>query len=121
VALALNNLARLLQATNRMAEAEALYRRALAIDEASFGPNHPDVAGNLNNLAQLLKATNRLAAAEPLMQRVLAILVDFERKAGHPHPHRDDALGNYVGLLAAMGKSEAEIEAAILALTAERP
>ena len=40
----LNNLAQLLQATNRLAEAEPLYRRALAIDEKSFGPEHPDVA-----------------------------------------------------------------------------
>ncbi len=31
--------------------AEPLYRRALAIDEASLGPAHPDVANDLNNLA----------------------------------------------------------------------
>ena len=30
-------------------------RRALAIDEKSFGPDHPNVATALNNLAQLLK------------------------------------------------------------------
>ena len=40
----LNNLAQLLQDTNRLAEAEPLMRRALAIDEKSFGPEHPDVA-----------------------------------------------------------------------------
>ena len=48
-------------------------RRALAIDEQSYGPDHPDVAIDLNNLAQLLQATNRLAEAEPLMRRALAI------------------------------------------------
>ena len=48
-------------------------RRALAIDETSFGPEHPKVAIRLNNLAQLLQATNRLAEAEPLMRRALAI------------------------------------------------
>ncbi len=48
-------------------------RRALAIDEKSFGPDHPNVAIDLNNLAQLLQATNRLAEAEPLMRRALAI------------------------------------------------
>ena len=48
-------------------------RRALAIDEKSFGPEHPDVPIRLNNLAGLLKATNRLAWAEPLMRRALAI------------------------------------------------
>ena len=67
----LNNLAALLQATNRPAEAEALYRRALAIDEASYGQDHPKVAIRLNNLAGLLQATNRLAEAEPLISRAI--------------------------------------------------
>ena len=48
-------------------------RRALAIDEKSYGPDHPNVAIRLNNLAELLQATNRLAEAEPLMRRALAI------------------------------------------------
>ena len=68
VARDLNNLAQLLQATNRLSDAEPLMRRALAIDEVSFGPDHPKVAIRLNNLAQLLKATNRLSDAEPLMR-----------------------------------------------------
>jgi hypothetical protein len=42
-------------------------RRALAIDETSYGSDHSQVAIRLNNLAQLLKATNRLAEAEPLI------------------------------------------------------
>ena len=46
----------LLQDTNRLAEAELLMRRALAIDETSSGPEHPEVAIRLNNLAQLLQA-----------------------------------------------------------------
>jgi hypothetical protein len=49
----------MLQDTNGLPEAEPLMRRALAIDEASFGAEHPDVARDLNSLAQL-KATNRL-------------------------------------------------------------
>src|SRR5437868_11898068 len=40
-------------------EAEPLMRRALAIDEKSFGTEHSDVAVVLNNLAQLLQDTNR--------------------------------------------------------------
>src|ERR1700724_958308 len=52
---------------------EALMRRALAIDEKSYGPEHPHVAIDLNNLAKLLMATNRLAEAEPLMRRALVI------------------------------------------------
>ena len=84
VAIALNNLASLLQATNRLAEAEPLMRRALAIDEKSFGTEHPNVAIRLNNLAQLLQATNRLAEAEPLMRRALAI---DEKSYGTEHPN----------------------------------
>ena len=55
VARDLNNLAQLLQATNRLAEAEPLIRRALDSHEHSFGKDHPTVARALNNLAGLLK------------------------------------------------------------------
>jgi hypothetical protein len=40
-------------------------RRALAICEQSYGPEHPQVASALNNLALLLEDTNRLAEADP--------------------------------------------------------
>jgi tetratricopeptide (TPR) repeat protein len=119
IAIRLNNLAGLLRDTNRLAEAEPLYRRALAIDEASFGPDHPKVARDLNNLAALLRDANRIAEAEPLMRRGMVIFVDFERRTGHPHPHRDAAVRNYADLLATMGKSEAEIKAATASLTGE--
>ena len=52
----LNNLAQLLQATNRFDEAEPRISRALAIDEKGLGPDHPNVALRLNNLAQLFTA-----------------------------------------------------------------
>jgi tetratricopeptide (TPR) repeat protein len=103
-------IAQLLQATNRLAEAEPLYRRALTIDEAAYGPEHPDVARDLNNLAQLLQATDRLAQAEPLSRRMVGIFLDFTRRTGHEHPHLRAALANYAGILKAMGWSEREIE-----------
>ena len=78
------DLAALLQATNRLGEAEPLMKRALAIDEKSYGPEHPTVASDLNNLAQLLKDTNRLGEAEPLMKRALAI---DEKSYGPEHPN----------------------------------
>ena len=37
-ATAINDLAQILQAANRLAEAEPLFRRALAINEKSYGP-----------------------------------------------------------------------------------
>jgi tetratricopeptide (TPR) repeat protein len=106
VARELNNLAQLLQDTNRLAEAEPLMRRALAIDEASYGTDHPEVARGLNNLAQLLKATNRLAEAEPLMRRALAI---DEASYGTDHPNVAISLNNLAQLLKATNRlAEAE-------------
>ena len=73
VAPSLNNLAGLYEAQGRYAEAEPLYKRALAINEKALGPDHPDVAASLNNLANLYQAQGRYAEAEPLYKRALAI------------------------------------------------
>ena len=56
VAIRLNNLAQLLQATNRLEDAEPLMRRALAILEASLPDHHPWVQGGRRNLNVLLEA-----------------------------------------------------------------
>jgi tetratricopeptide (TPR) repeat protein len=69
----LNNLGLLLYDKALYSEAELLMRRALVIDESSYGPDHVEVAIDLSNLALLLQATNRLAEAEPLMRRALVI------------------------------------------------
>jgi hypothetical protein len=90
-------------------------RRALAIDEASFGTDHPDVARDLNNLAQLLKTTNRLADAEPLLRRALAICI---KSLGPDHPSSQVVMANYIGLLQAMGRTDDQISAALASLTA---
>lgn len=94
-------------------------RRVLAIDEQSFGPDHPNIAIRLNNLAQVLQATNRLAEAEPLMRRGPCIFFKFTRQTGHEHPHLPVVRANYVGLLNALGRSEAEIQSEIASLVAE--
>lgn len=41
VAACLNNLAVLLKGVGKRAEAEALYRRSIAIKEQALGPTHP--------------------------------------------------------------------------------
>jgi tetratricopeptide (TPR) repeat protein len=56
----------------RHAEAETLYKRALAIREKALGPDHPYVATSLNNLAKLYWSQGRYADALPLAQRVIA-------------------------------------------------
>ena len=42
-----------MNAQGRYADAEPLYKRALAIYEKALGPDHPYVATTLNNLAVL--------------------------------------------------------------------
>ena len=81
-------------------------RRALNIDEASFGPNHPSVSIRLSNLAQLLYSANRFAEAEPLRQRALAI---DETTFGPVHPEVATDLNNLSQLLKSVNRhAEAE-------------
>ena len=114
----MNGLGLLLMTQCIWTEAEALYRRALAIDEQSFGPEHPKVARDLNNLAQSLQDANRLAEAEPLMRRHLEILFDFNARNGHEHPHLHAAIVNYTALLEQMGHSPDEVSAKLNAVAA---
>lgn len=67
-AVAVNILAQLLKATNRLTKAGQLMRRALAIDEKAYGPSHPKVARDLNDLAQLHQTTNHFTTMQ-LLQR----------------------------------------------------
>ena len=88
------------------AEAEPLMRRALKIDEDSYGENHPFVAIRLNNLAWLLKKTNRQTEAEPFMRRALKIA---EGSYGENHPDVVTCLCNLAQLLSATNRhTEAE-------------
>jgi len=85
VATDLNNLARLLQATNRIREAEPRLRRALAIDLKSYGTDHPSVATDLNNLAILRSGVGDWVEAAELGRRAKSALVARtlnERDAG---------------------------------------
>jgi hypothetical protein len=59
----MSTLGTLLQMNALFARSELLKRRALALVEASYGKDHPNVTRDLNNLAQLLQATNRLGEA----------------------------------------------------------
>ncbi len=92
----LGSLGTLLSGKALHAEAEAVKRRALAIDTRHFGPDSTEVAVRLNNLAQTLQATNRLAEAEPLMRRALDI---DEAAFGDRHPNVAIRLNNLAGLL----------------------
>ena len=81
----LNNLALLLNHASRASDAEPLYRRALAIDEKSYGPNHPSVALVVTNLAGLLADEGRWNDAAALYARTTSILLgaDSARTVGN--------------------------------------
>ncbi len=73
MAQSLNNLAALYDSQGKYAEAEPLYRRALAIREKALGPEHPSVATALENYAGLLRKTNREVEAARLEASAQAI------------------------------------------------
>jgi|tagenome__1003787_1003787.scaffolds.fasta_scaffold20510509_1 tetratricopeptide (TPR) repeat protein len=87
-------------AEHRHAEAELLFKRALAIGEKALGPEHPDIATRLNNLAELYRATNRHAEAEPLFKRALAI---DEKVLPANYPDLATVRENYAVLLDQLG------------------
>ena len=88
-------------------------RRALAIDEAVYGKDHPYMATALNNLASLLFATGRLGEAEPLSGRAARILL---MSLGSDHPNTQKVKENYQTILQAQSLPETEIEAKLKSL-----
>jgi CHAT domain-containing protein/Tfp pilus assembly protein PilF len=91
----------------RYAEAEPLYKRALAISEKALGPDHPDVASSLDNLAEMYVHQGRCAEAEPLHKRALAI---SEKALGPDHPTVADSVHNLANVYSTRGLyAEAEL------------
>jgi Tfp pilus assembly protein PilF len=71
--------------------AHAHLERALAIEEAALGPDHPAVATTLTNLGVVLEGLGDLAGARAFHQRALAI---EEAALGPDHPAVARTLGN---------------------------
>ena len=94
----------LLQDLARFDEAEPLLRRALEINEATLGPDHPDTGDSAGNLGSLLKDKGDLDAAEPLMRRALEI---DEAALGPDHTSTGISAGNLGSLLEAKGDLDA--------------
>ena len=65
-----------------MEDAEAIYRRSLAIVEKALGPEHPQVATILTNLGSLYRFAGYPNKAEPLFKRSIAIV---EKAFGPDH------------------------------------
>jgi len=73
-----------LQDLGELSEARQCYERALRIDEAAFGPDHPNVAIRVNNLGNVLQALGELSEARQCYERALRIFTAF---LGDDHPN----------------------------------
>jgi tetratricopeptide (TPR) repeat protein len=83
LATAYTNLADLLSARKDFTPSAALLRHAIAIDEAIYGTDDPEVALDLSNLGELLKGHGQDAAARTAFARALAI---YEKRLGSESP-----------------------------------
>ncbi|MCI0710643.1 MAG: tetratricopeptide repeat protein [Chloroflexi bacterium] len=95
-----NNLGAYLNNIADYTGAKAAHERALRIDEATFGPNHPNVAIRLNNLGSVLKAQGDHAGAKVVYERALHI---NEAAFGRDHPNVAIHLNNLGEALLAQG------------------
>jgi len=87
-------------------EAVPIAQTALRVAEATFGPQHPDVATALNNLAGLYRAQGKYAEAEPLCRHALALR---EKVLGPEHRDVATSLNNLAEVYRDQGKyAEAE-------------
>lgn len=82
-------------------EIENLYHRALSIQEASLGPNHPALATTLNNLSALLDQRGNYTESEPLQRRALDVL---QKSLGPLHPDTASTLTTLAVSLDRQGK-----------------
>jgi hypothetical protein len=73
-----------------------MYRRALAIEIANFGPQHPRVGFCANNLGALMLSRGRLDEADVFCRQALSI---FETRLGPRHPNVAVCLENYAEVL----------------------
>ena len=80
-----------LTASAQLRAALSVLERALAIFEAAYGPNRPEVVAALGNLGIVLGWLGELAAARASLERALAI---EEAAYGPDHPQVATTLGN---------------------------
>lgn len=94
-----------LRDAKRLMKAKDMHERALAIREASFGPDHPEVGLVVGNLGDTLATIGDFDGAEAHFRRAMAT---FERKLGAAHTVAS-VLNNLGKILAETGQSpEAE-------------
>ncbi len=80
----LNNLGIMYWEQGRGADAEPLWKDALAMNRRLFKGDHPMVAASLNNLANLYWSQGKLADAEPLRKEGLGMIKRLVNDKDHP-------------------------------------
>src|SRR5690349_22995654 len=104
---ALYNLAGLYRRQHNYAEAESVYKRALAVSEKVHGAKHGETAALLNELALLFQEQAKFSDARALLQRALAMR---EQAFGPEHPLTSTVLNNLASVYNNQGQySEAEV------------
>lgn len=88
-------------AERRWADAVTLGRQALAIEEATNGPEHPEVAGTLGLIADWLDRQDKFAEATPLYERSFAI---FRKALGDNAPLTVTAANNLASNYQSLGR-----------------
>jgi len=99
----LNQTGLYLKGRAQFTEAKEMFKRALAIDEAAYGPDHPDVAIDVNNLGLVLQALGDMDGAKKMNERALAI---DEAAYGPDHPQVAIRVNNLGIILKDLGDLE---------------
>ena len=96
----LNQLGVYLRCRAEFSPARACFERALRIDEAAYGPDHPEVAIRANNLGAVLREQGNLDGAHACFERTLRI---DEAAYGPDHPSVATRTNNLGSVLRAQG------------------
>jgi tetratricopeptide (TPR) repeat protein len=97
----LNTAGLYLQSRAQFGEARAAFERALRIDEAVYGSEHPRVATDVNNLGTVLRDLGELVEARAALERALQI---NEAVYGPEHPRVATAVNGLGNLLRDLGE-----------------
>jgi tetratricopeptide (TPR) repeat protein len=98
---ALHNLGNLYANQGKLAEAEAMYHRALQGKEEALGPKHTSTLDTVNNLGSLYRDQGKLAEAEAMYHRALQ---GYEEALGPKHISTLQTVNNLGLLYANQGK-----------------
>ncbi|MFA7336378.1 MAG: tetratricopeptide repeat protein [Candidatus Obscuribacterales bacterium] len=96
LAMTLECLAEILFKQRQLSQAEGVVKRVIAIYEARYGPNHPDVGVFTNNLGLLYHTQKKHFMAESEYQKALRIQT---KALGNSHPQTLNVIANYARLL----------------------